>query len=240
MLKKLLLIGSISAALLSGPVFADPLPTFVFDDVETSELSSQNVKALVKEGAGIYYDEPEKARALFVEALQLVKSGKSISDYEYLWVMYGLLNASYQAGSSEFVQGANSAEYMKIAEQALDFLYKWSSTGYWHYTEVGQFQMEVHRNAANGLSWYLMEEAKNAEDLEHASSIVEEGIEYIRGPEDFYLYDTYAHILLKQGDKSSAYKVVAFVLSEVPDFEDFQDIKADADYQSWAANNSSE
>ena len=240
MFKKLLFIGSLSAALLSMPVFAEPLPKLVFDKVETTELSSRSVKALVKEAAGMYYEQPEQARLLFVEALEQVKSGKSISNYEYLWVLYGLINSSYQSGTSEFVPGANKAEYIQLAEQTLDFLYEWNSTGYWQYTEEGQFQMEAHRIAANGLSWYLMEDATSAKALERANAIAQEATSYIRGPEDFYLYDTYARILLKQGKDEQAYKVVKLVLDEEPGFESFHDLAADSDYQAWAVKQKGE
>lgn len=235
MFRKLALVAALCVTVFTQTVFAKPLPEFVFKQVHIAERSSLSVKKHVKEAASAYYKQPEHARALLVEVLDQVHAGKDIAEYEYLWVLYGLLNASYLSGSSEFVPGASKAEYMKLAEQALDFLYPSSSTGYWHYTERGQFQMELHRTAANGLGWYLQKGTPTPAELAKANTVVSEAIDYIRGPQDYYIYDTLVRILLKQEKHEQAYQIVKEVLAEVPDFRDFQDLKSDTGYLSWLA-----
>jgi hypothetical protein len=57
---------------------------------------------------------------------------------------------------------------------------------------------------------------------------------FIRGPEDYYMYDTEVRILLKLKRKHDAFKIVKTILVENPNFSDFQDFKKNNEYISWA------
>ena len=204
-------------------------PAYVFGDYALAEDSDPVLHGLVAEGAQLVSHEPRKARELLSRALEKASRGAAISEYDYLWTQYGLMKATMEAGSASFGPGTRD-EYRKVARHLLDFLDSRGSTGDWVYTEVGAFRMEAYRAAANGLAWQMMEDGEN---LPQALEIIDRGLEYIRGMQDYYMYDTKVRILLKMGKKQEAWNIVAQMLEEDPDFADFQDLRRNPDYRAW-------
>lgn len=221
---------SVLVVILFSYFFAvNALPSYVFNTVTISNDSNSELHELIEQAAQMVLPEPRKARKLLIDALQKVSKGTKIDKYDYLWTQYGLLKSSMKSGSADFGPGTEQ-EYIAVARNVLKFLDNQSNTGDWQFTKVGAFQMEVYRSAANGLAWHLMEQGKK---LSEALKIVRKGKEFSRGDEDYYILDTEVRILLKMGKINDAYKIVKKVLTESPDFSDFQDIKEEKVYKSW-------
>ena len=204
-------------------------PPHVYGKYELAENSDEAVHALVREGAQQVAVEPRRARELLTKALDKVSRGAAIDEYDYLWTQYGLMKATMEAGTADFGPGTRD-EYMKVARHVLQFLDEQGNTGDWVYTDIGAFRMEVYRSAANGLAWYMMEDGRN---LSRALEIIDRGLEYVRGMQDYYMYDTKVRILLKMGKKREAWNIVAQMLEEDPDFADFQDLRQNPDFLAW-------
>ena len=221
------------ASLPTAYVFAaESLPGFVFKIFSVAEESDREVHALIKRSAKLVYPEPRQARKGMVEALRKVDSGASIDLYDYLWTYYGLLNSSFESGTAEYGPGTQE-DYIKVARHALKILDKHTSTGIWHYTELGAFQKEVYRTAGNGLAWEIYETSDDSNELEEALQIINHVLDYARGEEDYYMYDTKVRLLIKLGKEKEAFEVVKAVLESVPDFGDFQDSTENTAYQEW-------
>jgi tetratricopeptide (TPR) repeat protein len=204
---------------------ANSLPNIAFKAVEISDVSSPAISQLVKIAAKSIQSTPSTARDLLIEALYKIDRGVDVCEYDYLWIQYGLLKSSFESEDDEFTVGTES-DYMKVAAQAISFLDQETATGIWQFTDLGQFQMEVYRVAGNGLAWLQLKRGKSQAEWQQALSTVEKAVSHIRGVEDYYVLDTKVRILLKLGRKREAYKIVREVLKEVPDFTDFQDLKA--------------
>jgi tetratricopeptide (TPR) repeat protein len=99
-----------------------------------------------------------------------------------------------------------------------------------------KYYKEIIRACANSIAWNMAELATGNDELEQALAILQQGIDHIEMPEQFFLYDTQVRILLKLGQKEEAYRIVRNVLTLLPDFSDFQDLKQDANYKNWLQN----
>lgn len=218
---------------------SNSLPKFAFETLETSEESDQKIRTLVKDGAQSFYTDPREARESFVEALSLAKAGKPISEYDYLWTRYGLLKSSFESGTGNFGPGSRQ-DFMKLAAQTLEYLDQQTSTGIWSFTELGAFQKENYRFAGNGLAWEQLELSESEQDLETALNNVEYAIRYIEDTSHYYIWDTKVRILMELKRNQEAFEIVNHVLSEEPDFGDFQDFKNNQDYQQWLKTESVE
>jgi hypothetical protein len=216
-------------ALLMTVAVAQAYPDHVFANYPMAEDSDPAVHSLVAEGAQLVSYEPRKARKLLSRALEEVSRGAAISEYDYLWTQYGLMKATMEAGTADFGPGTRE-EYGKVARHLLDFLDNQGGTGEWVYTEIGAFRMEAYRAAANGLAWQMMEDGR---DLSRALEIIDRGLEDVRGMQDYYMYDTKVRILLKMDRKVEAWRIVARMLEEDPDFADFQDLRRNPDFLAW-------
>ena len=212
---------------------AADLPEFVYFQVDTSEDSDRDVGALVKEAVQLTHEKPEEARRLYIEVLRKVKDGAQIDEYDYLSTQYGLLKSAFDRDTAEFTK----RDYMQTAENVLAYLDDSTSTGIWEYTTLGEFQMEVYRSAGNGLAWHLAEESDNETQLLKALEAVDKAEQYIRGVEDYYIYDTKVRVLLKLKRQQEAYAIVKQVLDEEPGFGGFQDFSANAAYSQWRKAN---
>lgn len=208
------------------------LPDYAFKTPTLSDDSDDDVHALIKQAALAVQDEPRQARKNFVKALSLVKSGKAISEYDYLWTRYGLLKSSYERGTGNFGPGTRE-DYMRLAAQTLDYLDEATATGIWEFTELGAFQKENYRIAGNGLAWSQMELATNNQELETALDNIEYAVRYLENPEHYYIFDTKVRILLKLKREQEAFEIVKNILDEMPSFGDFQDFNDNQAYQQW-------
>lgn len=213
-------------------VSSNSLPDYAFKTPILSDDSDDDVHALIKEAALAIQDEPRQARKNFVKALSLVKSGKAISEYDYLWTRYGLLKSSHESGTGNFGPGTRK-DYMKLATQTLEYLNEATAAGIWAYTELGAFQKENYRVAGNGLAWNQMELSTNNQDLETALDNIEYAVENIESPEHYYILDTKVRILLKLKREQEAFVIVKNVLDEMPSFGDFQDFHNNLTYKKW-------
>ena len=212
---------------------AEELPGTVFKNFPIADESSSEVGELVQKGAALVYPQPREARRLFVEALTKVDKGARIGEYEYVWVLYGLLKSTFETGTSTFGPGTK-ADYMKLARKAIAFLEE-NGVGQWVFTPQGQIKMEAYREAGNGLAWYLQDDPKaDRKALEEALGVIEATEEFVQGTEHYFVYDTKVRILLKLGREEEAFKIVKTVLDEVPDFADFADLRKDPKYLAWA------
>lgn len=225
---KRIILASLLTLTTSLTLQADDLPELVFKNYTISDDSNKDVHALVKEGSQLVFPEPRKARVVLVKALTEVSKGSKIDKYDYLWTQYGLLKSSMESGGNSFGPGTKE-DYEKVAEHVLKFLAPSFSTGFAPFTEEGAFEMEVCREAGNGLAWNLMEDGKKLED---ALNYVDKAISCMRD-EDKFIYDTKVRILLKMNKQDEAYKIVKEVLKDNPDFGDFQDLKEDEKYLAW-------
>lgn len=212
------------------------LPRFAYEQFPISGESDEEVHVLVKEAAQLVYPEPREARVLILNALKKVSDGASIDLYDYLWTQYGLLKSSFETDTSEFGPGGKT-DYLNVARNALDFLDNETNVGAWPFTELGGFQMEVYREAGNGLAWYLHEGDDDVAMLNEALSVINKTEEYIRGEEDYYILDTKVRILLKLDREQEAFEIVRDVLKEEPDFEGFEDFHTNNAYQVWIQSN---
>lgn len=235
MCKKILLcVFSIFMSLYMTAGWAgERIPDSVFKSYTLAEKSSGDVHAMVREAAGNVYPDPESARKQIFEVYRRLDEGALIDKYDYLWTQYGLLKSSFETGTAEFLPETDVNEYMRVARNVLAYL-DTQDVGQWVYTELGAFQMEVYRSAANGLAWSLYEEYGDDQlKLEEGLGLAVRAQEYITGYDDYYIYDTKARILLKLGRSDEAFEIVDQVLSEDPDFHDFQDLKEDEAFERW-------
>lgn len=102
-------------------------------------------------------------------------------------------------------------------------------------TELPYYK-DIIRACCNSVAWNITELATDNHELEHALTVLQQGIDLIEIPEQFFLYNTQVRILLKLERKEKAYDIVKSVLTQLHDFGDFQDIKQDADYKTWLQN----
>jgi len=189
--------------------------------VETTDESASQVQELVRELSSVR-GNATKSTELGEQILALIKKGADINDYDYLWTLYSLI---INAGP-ELDGGMAVKDYLKITDSAMNFLEN-NGVGDWVFTDFGQFQMEVYRQAANAAAWTLRESKPKK-----ALPYIEAGMQYMR-EEDLWMQDTRVRILLNMDKKEEAYKIVKTILAEAPDFSDFQDFTSNQDYLNW-------
>ena len=158
--------------------------------------------------------------------LSNVYQGAKIDGYDALWLSYALLKFAYVSSGS----GLSEQDDLMAALSVLNYLNDHGVDG-WHYTEEGQFKMEVYRTASNSAAWSLRERRP-----EQALRIIERALPFFRD-EDLFMYDTYVRVLLnlEQG-QDKAFKIVKRVLKTNPGFVDFQDFSSNQAYLSWLEN----
>ena len=193
--------------------------------VETVDESADEIKQLVRK-IGAAQGKPQNAREIGDQIFGLMSAGKEISHYDYLWTLYILIVAT----GPELEGGMSVNDYLNVTDIAMNYLDQ-SGVGDWVFTDVGQFQMEVYRQAANGAAWTLRE-AKPKKALPY----IEAGLAYMRD-EDLWMQDTKVRVLLNLNKKDEAYAIVKAVLAESPEFGDFQDFKTDESYSAWLEAN---
>jgi len=190
-----------------------------FSEIETNEESSDEISELVKELSNIQND-PSLTWNKGHHILNLLEKGDyEVSEYDYLWTLYALIVNTNPEGNADI----SDQDYIKIADVALGYLE--SKVGEWVYTDIGQFRIEVHTQAANAAAWTLRNTQPKAA-LAYIETALNENYE-------LYLLDTKVRILLNLNENSQAYAIVKSVLKEYPNFGDFQDFLTNSDYIKW-------
>jgi len=214
---------------------AESLPSSVFQKYSISDKSSTELHALVKQAAMSVRGSPRKARKLFISAITRLRKGDTINKYDYLWTQYGLLKSTFEPSTATYGPGTK-ADYIKVARNVLAYL-DTQHVGDWTYTEIGAFQMEVYREAGNGLSWLMLKDPKsNKSQLEKALKLVTKTESHIRGKQDFFIYDTKVRLMMKLKRQTEAFKIVKTVLAKAPGFGDFQDFNKNKAYLNWKSS----
>jgi hypothetical protein len=85
----------------------------------------------------------------------------------------------------------------------------------------------------NQIAWFAYVDEQEADTLEAALRILEEGDRIADWNRHAYIKDTKVRMLIRLGRLADAYSIVQEVLTRYPDFEDFADLKADAHYIAW-------
>jgi hypothetical protein len=188
-----------------------------------------SVKAAAQRG------NTDQAATDLEQALALCTPGSRYSDYDQLYAYYRLVDVlDHLIRETDNEQGADALrrQLVQHAQAALRLL---PNPGFiWHFTQFGAFQEEVTRRTGNALAWTLMQLG----DLHEALSVADRALTYADSHEFDYIRDTKVRILLAAGRTDEAYRIVDQVLTRDPDFDDFQDLKHDPDYQAWRAINS--
>lgn len=193
--------------------------------VETADESADDIKQLVRK-IGAAQGKPRSAREIGDQIFGLMSAGNEISHYDYVWTLYSLIVAT----RPELDGGMSVKDYLKVTDTAMYYLDQ-NGVGDWVFTDVGQFQMEVYRQAANSAAWTLREA-----NPKKALAYIEAGLAYMRD-EDLWMQDTKVRVLLNLNKKDEAYAIVKAVLAESPEFDDFKDFKIDERYSAWLKTN---
>jgi len=82
----------------------------------------------------------------------------------------------------------------------------------------------------NQICWFTYTDEEDTEKLNAALGVIEKGEEIADWNRHAYIKDTHVRMLLKLGRPTEAYNIVRETLKRYPDFEDFSDLKANADY----------
>ncbi len=197
------------------------------------------VKERTKEGSSaLGSGRYEEAISTFKEVLSMCTPGKVYTDYDELYATYGIVYSltHWIAGLPEGEERCRSVEEaIKWSKKALSLVPDFSMI--WHYTDEGAFQREVTRIAGNALGWHLHEDPTTEADLEEARTAIARAVTCVDSPSQWFIYDTQVRVLLKSGNYDEAYRIVAQILHQDPDFHDFQDLKNDPGYRAWADEN---
>lgn len=193
--------------------------------VETADESTDEIIRLVRK-IGAAQGNPQDSRKIGDQILSLIDASKEISHYDYIWTLYSLIIAT----GPELEGGMSVKDYLRVTDTAMNYL-DHKGVGDWVFTDLGQFQMEVYRQAANGAAWTLRESKPTK-----ALSYIELGLTYMRD-EDLWMQDTKVRVLLNLNKKDEAYAIVKTVLTKSPDFSDFQNFKIDQSYSEWLKAN---
>lgn len=172
---------------------------------------------------------------VYDEVLAFFSSGQVVDEYNLLYANYGKVYA-YSYLTSNHKASFSPAELLELNQAAISQgLYTLSLIPQmiWHFTDLGKFHEEVTRITANSVAWQMHVISDKQEDLERALEIILKGVAFIESDAHYYIHDTQVRILLKLGRKEEAYQVVKRILTQAPDFDDFQDIKRDAEYTAW-------
>lgn len=226
LLSILLLLGATTAR---GMV---PLPTWVSDPLPIAEESDETVGDLIRDGADHLTNDQAAARAALVAALEQVKAGARISEYDYLWAYQGLMATCYDAANA--LNQCSRADYIGMGRRAFDHLEARSTVNLWVFTEHGAALQAYCRTIGNNLAWVLHEtSADHVAELDDALRIIERAESCIDSTADYFVFDTKARVLLKMGRRDEAFAVIRKVLDEVPDFQWFQEFLDDDAYRAW-------
>ncbi|HEX6427037.1 MAG TPA: hypothetical protein VF008_05095, partial [Niastella sp.] len=229
---------------------ANKLPKCTIDfrdnNVEDEVADTQAVKhwqamnKLMIKANDLMSEEDDRKKLLqslevYDKALTYFSSGKVVDECNLLYANYGKVNA-YNHLTSYHKKTFSSAELLEIRQTAIkQGLHTLSliPAVIWHFTDLGKFHEEITRVTTNSIAWEMHVISDKKEDLERALEIIGKGVACIENEYHYFIYDTQVRILLKLGRKEEAYQIVKRTLDLEPDFEDFQDLKKNANYKTW-------
>ncbi len=213
---------------MAGSKINNQTSIYDFSAITIAEESDAKVHAQIKSMAQNLSD-PVVVKENAVTILTQLQQGSAVSNYDFLWAPYALLKVAY-AGSGS---GLSPADELRIAQNTVNYIDDlWNrQTGIWHYTDSGQFEMEVYRTAGNAAAWSLRES-----DPKRALDLIDSSLEHVR-EEDLHMWDTKVRILLNLGEKNEAFTIVKKTLDASPDFVDFQDFNDNKEYLAWLEQN---
>lgn len=217
-----------------------PYDAAAFDAEEQMKANMAVMLAIFQQASQFFkkYNDKEslqKAVELYDEVLTWFTSGKVVDDHVFLNTHY-LKSRSYvylhaYCKQQHTAEELNELKHMIIEHSRYTLFLVPAATELPYYKEIV-------RACCNSVAWNMAELATGNAELEQALTILQQGIDFIEMPEQFFLYDTQVRILLKLGQKAEAYRIVRNVLTLLPEFADFQDIKRHADYKTWLENKS--
>lgn len=221
------------------------------DENSQDVLYWKEMNALMKE-ANILMNQKNNAEALqqslkkYDEILAYFQEGKVVDEYNLLYANYGkawaysYLASYHKATFDEQALLQLRQALIKHGKQTLALV----PTMIFHYTDLGKFHEEVVRIVSNSVAWNMMMVGfanivksgfaeKSPEILQEALTIVEKGCQYVENESHYFILDTKVRILLLLGRKDEAFAIVKRILSQQPNFSDFQDFKTNKDYLAW-------
>ncbi len=187
------------------------------DDAERTALRAASAKIST---ANQLRDAGRVAEALteYDRAIAEFTDGTAVSAYGLLYARYGKLWLHNHAVSAADTAADARPEHLRggaaEAKECLRLVPPvWNI---FHFTDEGQFQREVVRQAANFLAWYtLTGELAAAGAIEESEAtpqraleLIEMGVDCADGSQHLYLHDTHARVLLALGREPDAWRVV--------------------------------
>jgi Leucine-rich repeat (LRR) protein len=200
----------------------------------------QAMNALIKEANALMNAKNDREKLLqslelYDKVLTFFSSGKVVDEYNLLYANYGKVYAYSYLNSyhkATFTPAELLEKNQAAIKQGLHTL-NLIPAMIWHFTDLGRFHEEITRITANSVAWQMHVISDKKEDLEKALEIILKGVAFIENGNHYFIYDTQVRILLKLGRTDEAYQIVKRTLTLLPGFGDFQDLKNDADYNTW-------
>ncbi|MCS3797140.1 SMI1/KNR4 family protein [Niastella sp. OAS944] len=215
-----------------------PYDKDAFDAAEQQKANQAAMLATFQQAGQFFkkYNNKEsllKAVELYNEVLTWFTSGKVADDHVFLNTHY-LKSRAYvylKAYCSQHYTPNELNELRKLIVDQSRYTLSLVPVA----TELPYYK-DIIRACCNSVAWNMAEAATGTNELEQALNSLQQGLTLIEIPDHYFLYDTQVRILLKLERKEDAYVIVKTVLTQLPDFGDFQDIKQDADYKTWLQN----
>jgi tetratricopeptide (TPR) repeat protein len=209
-----------------------------FDAEEQTRADKAAMLATFQQAGQFFkkYNDKEsllKAVELYDEVLTWFTSGKVVDDHIFLNTHY--LKSRAYVYLNAYCKQQYAAEELNELKRMIIEQSRYTLSLMPPSTDLPYYK-EIVRACSNSVAWNMAELATGNNELEKALTILQQGIDLIEMPEQFFLYDTQVRILLKLGHKEEAYRIVRNVLTLLPDFSDFQDIKQEANYKNWLQN----
>jgi len=211
------------------------------DTADTKDVKEwQAMNKLMMKANDLMYAKGDREKLLqslveYDKVLDFFSSGKVVDEYNLLYANYGKVYA-YSYLTSNHKATFSPAELLEMNQAAIkQGLHTLSliPAVIWHFTDLGRFHEEITRITANAVAWQMHVVSDKQEDLEKALEIILKGVAFIEEESHYFIYDTQVRVLLKLGRTADAYQLVKRTLKQLPDFNDFQDLKEDPDYQAW-------
>lgn len=209
-----------------------------FDAEEQTRADKAAMLATFQQAGQFFkkYNDKEslvKAVELYDEVLTWFTSGKIVDDHIFINTHY--LKSRGYVYLYAYCKQQHTAEELNELKRMIIEQSRYTLSLVPAATELPYYK-EIVRACCNSVAWNMAELATGNDQLKQALTILQQGIDLIEMPEQFFLYDTQVRILLKLGQKEEAYRIVRNVLTLLPDFSDFQDIKQEANYKNWLEN----
>lgn len=101
------------------------------------------------------------------------------------------------------------------------------------YTDLGQCQAQVIREATSNIAWYESQDINEQKRLEELLEIINLGCSYIYSDDDFWMYDSKVSILLKLNRYEEVYQIFDIVSNKLDVLSRYNYLKSSPDYLNW-------